>query len=85
MERKTALATAAAITMGVTSALFAVGAGTGLFGSAATAPAPAVQAASNATNATKATATNTATSSRHSDDKPQTSSNQTQSRGESDD
>ena len=41
MERRTALATAAAITMGVTSALFAVGAGTGVFGSAAaTAPTP---------------------------------------------
>ena len=47
MERRTALATAAAITMGATAALFTVGAGTGAFGSAAaTASAPAVQTAS---------------------------------------
>ncbi len=93
MERRTALATAAAITMGVTSALFAVGAGTGVFGSAAaTAPTPAVQAASTATNstATGSSATNSAstvgaTSGGHSDDQSRASSNQSQSRGESDD
>jgi hypothetical protein len=93
MERKTALATAAAITMGVSSALFAVGAGTGVFGSAAASgPTPAVQAASIAANstATNSTATNpsaasTATSGRHSDDQAPTSSNQSTSRGESND
>ena len=88
MERRTALATAAAITMGVTSALFAVGAGTGVFGSAAaTAPTPAAPAASTATNsaATNSTATGSATSGGHSDDQSRASSNQSQSRGESDD
>lgn len=88
MERRTALATAAAITMGATSVLFAVGAGTGVFGSAvATAPTPVVQAASTATNptATNSASTGSATSGGHSDDLSHASSDQNQNRSESDD
>jgi hypothetical protein len=87
MERKKALATAAAITMVTTSALFAVGAGTGVFGSAApTPPTAAVQAASTATNSTttNSASTGSATSGGHSDDHSSGSSHETQIRGESD-
>ena len=50
MERKSALAVAAAITMSVVSGLFAIGASTGTLqpGSSVAAPAPAVQVASAA-------------------------------------
>ncbi len=42
MERKTAIATAAAITMSVVSGLFALGASSGIVGASST-PSPAVQ------------------------------------------
>ncbi len=93
MERSKAVATAAAITMVVSSALFAVGAGTGVFGSRAPAPpAPPAQAASVTTNSTTTNSRTTSSASTgsttvggHSGDHSSGSSEQTQSRGESDD
>jgi hypothetical protein len=76
MQRKTALATAAAITMGVGSALFAVGAGTGAFGAAPSAPTADVS---------QVRAASRATSEPRSDDEQRLAPNTDSTRGEFDD
>ena len=91
MERKTAIATAGAITMSVVSVLFAVGASSGALGSSTASsptPVPAVTSPSPSLTPTAAStpaATSRAVPERHSDDQVRPSPSGAGARSESDD